>query len=80
MQVSWKQTHAVPHVQGSTSRSLVCRPKRRLIGIINGPNDSIAMAPNISLTSLLVFHFSLSYGLLFAVLRVYILAVTTAPL
>ena len=34
MQVSWKRTHAVPHVQGSTSRSLVCRSKRRLIGRI----------------------------------------------
>ena len=27
MQVSWKHIHAVPHVQSSTSRLLVCRPK-----------------------------------------------------
>ena len=33
MQVSWKHSHAVLYVQGSTSRSLVCRPKRRLTGI-----------------------------------------------
>ena len=28
-----KHTHTVPHVQGSTSRSFVCRPKRRLTGL-----------------------------------------------
>ena len=33
-QLELEETHAVPHVQGqgSTSRSLVCRPKRRLSG------------------------------------------------
>ena len=36
MQVSWKRTHAVPHVQSSASRSFVCRPKRSLTGNSDG--------------------------------------------
>ena len=34
MKVSWKHPYAVPQVQGSTSRPLVCRPKSRLTGRI----------------------------------------------
>ena len=30
---SWKHTHTVPHVQGSTSCSLICHPKRHLTGM-----------------------------------------------
>ena len=45
MQVSWKRTHAVSHVQGSTSRSLVCRPKRRLTGDIFLSSSAVSASP-----------------------------------
>ena len=67
MQVSWKHTHAVPRVQGSTSRSLVCRPKRRLIG--NVYSDMFRRSQTLSIYVVFVCICCKEFLLVFASVR-----------